>query len=68
MVMLPVRQWSDARPAGRVMCCKYRTVQCQELKTGQQKIQLFTKTSHFAHLGILFIYGVHCTIYQYLMY
>ena len=32
-------------------------VQCREYKTGQQKVQLSRKRKHFAHLGILFIYG-----------
>ena len=32
--------------------------ECQEPKTGQQKIQLSWKTKHFAHLGLLFIYGL----------
>ena len=33
---------------------KYST---REPKTGEQKVQLSSKTNHFAHLGILFIYA-----------
>ena len=28
-------------------------VQCREPKTGQQKVQLSSKTKHFAHLGMI---------------
>ena len=56
--MLCVRRWSDARPAGRVRCWQE---QSQEPKSGQQKVQLSSKTKHFAHLGMLFIYGTKCT-------
>ena len=35
---------------------EYCTVQCRVTKTGQQKVQLSSKTKHFAHLVILFIY------------
>ena len=51
--MLYVRQWSDARPTGRVRCWQ---AQCREPNTGLLKVQLASKTEHFAHLGILFIY------------
>ena len=51
--MLYVRQLSDARPAGRVRCWQ---AQCREPNTGLLKVQLASKTEHFAHLGILFIY------------
>ena len=30
---------------------------CRDPKTGQQKVQLSSKTKHFAHLGILFIFA-----------
>ena len=29
------------------------TVQCREPKTGQHKVQLSSKTKHFAHLGMI---------------
>ena len=37
----------------------YSDTHCQEPKTGQQKVQLKSKTKHFAHLGMLFILGAH---------
>ena len=42
-------------------CCQYSlSIQCPELKTRETKgwTLLPTKTSHFAHLGILFFYDV----------
>ena len=46
--MLTVQLWSN--PASRVRC---RRVQCREPKTGQQNVQLSSKTKHFAHLGMI---------------
>ena len=34
----------------------YARVQCREPKTGKRKVQFSSKTKHFAHLGILFMY------------
>ena len=34
----------------------YARVHCREPKTGQQKVQISSKTKHFANLGLLFIY------------
>ena len=48
--ILTVERWSDARSAGRVRCWQ---VLCGEPITGQQKVQLSSKTKHFAHLGML---------------
>ena len=36
--MLCVRRWSAAGPAGRLRCW---LVHCRELKTGQEKVQLY---------------------------
>ena len=36
----------------------YARVQCQEPKTGQQKVQLSWKTKQFAHLAVLLIYAL----------
>ena len=48
---------SVAGPAARV---RYWQVQCREPKTGQQKVQLDYEDDPFAHLSILFIYGLEC--------
>ena len=40
-------------------------VQCREPKTGQQKVQLSSKTEQFAHLGVLFIYDLEGDVGQY---
>ena len=32
-------------------------VQCREPKTGQQKVQLSSKTKHFAHLGMIYLFN-----------
>ena len=34
----------------------YARVQCREPKTGKRKVQFSSKTKHFAHQGILFMY------------
>ena len=41
------------RPAGRGRCWQ---VQCREPKTIQQKVQLSSKTNHFAHLGMIYLW------------
>ena len=50
--MLCVQRLSDAGGQGQVLASK-----CPEAKTGQQKVHSITKTIHFAHIGILLIYG-----------
>ena len=45
---LSVQLLREAWPAGWVT---YARVQCREPKTGQKKVQLKSKTKHFAHLG-----------------
>ena len=51
--MLCVRPWSDAELAGRV-----------RLKQGSKRFNSITKTIHFAHLGLLFIYKNVYKIYR----
>ena len=46
--MLSVRRWGDAGSAVRG-----RKWQVHNAETGQQKVQLLSKTKHFAYLGIL---------------
>ena len=58
--MLTVQVWSNARQVGRVRCLQ---VQCREPKTGQQKVQLPSKTKHFAHMGVI-IYAPHPPIFK----
>ena len=48
--MLCVEQWSDAGPAG-----KYNIA---SQKQGSKRFNSITKTIHFAHLGIFFIYAL----------
>ena len=50
MEMLTVQRSRDAMPVGRVRCSH---VQCREPKTGQQNVQLSSKTKYFAHLGMI---------------
>ena len=41
-------------PAGRAWYWQVLySVQCREPKTGQQKVQLSSKTKHFSHLGMI---------------
>ena len=54
MVMLPVLRWSDAKPTGRVRCLA-RTMP-RAPNRAAKKFKFITKTIHFAHLGVLFIY------------
>ena len=49
-----IRQWSNARPARRGVG-KYNA---KSSKQGCKRFNLITKTSHFAHLVIVFIYGL----------
>ena len=59
--MLCVRRWSDAGPAGRVRCWLV-LVNCQEPKTGKQKVQLYNKDDPLCPSSYIIIHviGVHC--------
>ena len=52
-----VRRWSNARPAGRVGIVKYSG---ESSKQGSKRFNSITKTIHFVHPGILFIYVLYC--------
>ena len=58
--MLCVRRWSDAGPSGRVRCWLV-LVNCQEPKTGKQKVQLYNKDDPLCPSSYIIIHviGVH---------
>ena len=57
-------RWSDAGPAGRVSGCQVlyivnsKVYNARSLKQGSKRFNSITKTIHFAHLVLLFIYAV----------
>ena len=55
--MLFIRQWSDIGAARRVRCWQV-LYNAESTKQDRIKCNSITKTIHFAHIGILFIYGV----------
>ena len=58
---LCIRWWSDAGPAGRVRCWHVCIVlnNAESPNQGSGSLNFITKTIHFLHFGILFIY---CTV------
>ena len=63
--MLTVQRLSGACQAGGQGhgVGKYCTVHCREPKTGQQKVQLSSKTKQFAHQGMIYLWLAYCSIH-----